>query len=90
MLGNNSQNAIQLAKYISLLLDGQESVAAFETVVGMSTKDFGDKVLRRYFPKYVTINVKQSNIDHDFQRSDVASDEMMPLIEGYRGIFEDD
>ena len=90
MLGNNSQNAIQLAKYISLLLDGQESVAAFETVVGMSTEKFGDKALRRYFPKYVTINVNQSKKDHDFQRSEVASEDILPLIEQYRGRFEND
>ena len=90
MLGNNSQNAIQLATYISLLLDGQESVAAFETVVGMSTEEFGDKVLRRYFPKYVTVNVNPSKTDHDFQRNEVASDEILPLIEQYRDRFAND
>ena len=88
MLGNNFGNMIQLAKYISLTLQGQESVTAFETVVGMSIDDFDDKVLHRYRIRYVNYNFDTSMLDHDFQRSEVADDKVSPMIEKYRDMYK--
>ena len=90
MLGNNFENTIQLAQYISLLLNGQESVAAFESVVGMPIDDFGDKVLRRYIVKYVTYDFHESKTDHKFQRSKVANEDAATIVEKLRDRFKQD
>ena len=90
MLGNKFNNAIQLAQYISLLLDGYESVSAFEAVVGMPADEFGEKLLREYQLNYVYYEFRKSAVDHDFQRSDVAMEKMLPVIEQFRDLYKKD
>ena len=90
MLGDDFENTIKLAKYISLLLNGQDSVAAFETVVGMSIDDFGNTALRRYTIKYVTYDFHESKTDHDFRKSKIADEDAAAIIEKCRDRFKRD
>jgi len=90
MLGNNFDNTILLSRYISRLRQGQESVAAFESVVGMSADKFGDNVVRDYSLTYMIYDFHKSAMDHDFERSEVADAARLPVFQLLRDLFGKD
>jgi len=86
MLGNNFGNTDELAQYLTLVANGQPSLAAFETVVGEPADVFGSKFFRQYRrnAKYVTYTFRPQSLDHDFRRTEVPIEEIRPIIEPFR------
>lgn len=90
MLADDFGHNEQLATYLTLLAQGQRSVDAFESAVGEPVNQFGEKLRRRYVnrsTKYVTYDLHKGNVDLQFERSEAAEDEVLPIIEMFRGKF---
>ena len=90
LLGDNSGNALSLARYLALLADGEPSVKAFETIVGEPVNQFGNKLLKVYGrgrTKYMVFQLRSSEPDHQFERHEAMRDEVQRELEIFRGAF---
>ena len=93
LLGNESGNALTLARYMHLVIKGVPSVEAFESVVGQTADQFGKRLMRTYARrgmKYVAFKLQQSGVDYEFTRRNALQDEVQPVLENFRGLFRDE
>ena len=58
----------------------------------MPADEFGDMLLDDYMSsmQYVTYRFRESVLDHEFHRTEVAEAEMKPIIEMFRDIYRMD
>lgn len=88
LLGNEFGNVVLLEQYLSRLAKGEESVQAFEAVIGMPANQFGDKLLREYSMQYVTYRFLETNLDHEFQRTDISNEDVSSITEKFRDRYK--
>lgn len=87
LLGNDGQNALDLARYMMQLSEGRSSLEAFEAVVGEPADDFGQKMLKSYGRNragYAVYPLDASTLDLDFQRSEASQDEIRQVLDNLR------
>jgi len=79
-----------LEQYLSKLVNGEDSVQAFEEVVRMPADQFGDSLLQEYSMQYVTYKFRESEMDHEFARSEVSNEEVSSVTENFRDRLKGD
>ena len=85
MLGNNFQNSQMLVEYLTRLANGEDSLVAFESVVGMPAEEFGARLFREYGArnmKYVVYDFRPEFRDHDFTSREMNDAEAEALLSG--------
>ena len=81
-MSGSEEKLRSLERYFSLVENGESSVAAFQTVFGMTANEMWDKELKDYLwriPEY-RHSFSQSSIDRSFVRSPASPGEIEPML----------
>jgi len=85
LLGNEGNNRKLLSQYFVRIGSGEDSLSAFEAVVGMSADDFGESVLTDYEMRFWLFDFRGEPIKSTYERSAITDEEFAIYVERFRG-----
>ena len=87
LLGNEGKNRNLLSQYFVRIGTGEDSLQAFEAVVGMSADEFGENVLTEYKMRYGLYDFRGPPIEPIFDKTVLSSEGFNIHVERFRGRY---